>query len=151
MPVLKHMKKVFKIQLHHLVMAINKINIAPMFHPLRIKTNSPKEIFNTHKLKLAQKVTEGVLHCIKYSKPKIVFAEIVIPNSMEIVSLNVSEASFMETLDKNLETLEEFEEYEWCAEIMKAKEKLLKGLPKKSTKKKKSEATEGLIGAIKNL
>ena len=122
-----------------------------MFHPLRIKTNSPKEIFNTHKLKLAQKVTEGVLHCIKYSKPKIVFAEIVIPNSMEIVSLNVSEASFMETLDKNLETLEEFEEYEWCAEIMKAKEKILKGLPKKSTKKKKAEATEGLIGAIKNL
>jgi hypothetical protein len=34
---------------------------------------------------------------------------------------------------------------------MKAKEKILKGLPKKSTKKKKSEATEGLIGAIKNL
>jgi len=151
MPVLRHTKKVFKIQIHHLVMAINKITIAPMFHPLRIKTNSPKEIFNTHKLKLAQKVTEGILHCIKYSKPKIVFAEIVIPKSMEVVSLNVSEASFMETLDKNLETLEEFEEYEWCAEIMKAKEKLLKGLPKKSTKKKKAEATEGLIGAIKNL
>jgi hypothetical protein len=132
-------------------MAINKIVIAPMFHPLRIKTNSPKEIFDTHKLKLAQKVTEGILHCIKYSKPKIVFAEIVIPNSQEIVSLNVSETSFLETLDKNLGILEGFEEYEWCAEIMKAKEKILKGLPKKSTKKKKSEATEGLIGAIKNL
>jgi hypothetical protein len=128
-----------------------KITITPIFHPLRIKTSTPKEIFTTHKLELTKKTTEAILHCIKYSKPKIVFAEVVIPASMEVVSLNVNETAFLKTLEKNIETLEKFEEYEWCAEIMKAKEKILKGFPKKSLKKKKSEATGDLISVIKNL
>ena len=43
------------------------------------------------------------------------------------------------------------EEYELCAEILKAKEKIINGLPKKSTSKKKKEAIDNLIGTIKNL
>jgi hypothetical protein len=128
----------------------NKANII-IFEPLSIRTNDPKTAFEENRYEIAMKIVEAVLHCIKFGKSKLVFAEIIVPKSKEIICLNVEEDSFLENLEKNLNILIEYEEYELCAEIMKAKEKIINGLPKKSPRKKKKEAVDNLIGTIKNL
>lgn len=127
-----------------------KTNIV-VFEPLSIRTNHPKTIFESYKYELATKVVEAILHCLKFGKSKIVFAEIIIPSSKEIVCLNIEETNFLESLEKNLDALVELEEYELCAEIIKAKEKLLNKKSKKKTRKSKKEAVDNLIGTIKNL
>ena len=129
---------------------MNKANII-VFEPLSIRTNDPKNAFEEHRYEIAMKIVEAVLHCIKFGKLKTVFAEIIVPKSKEIICLNVEESNFLENLEKNLDILVEYEEYELCAEIMKAKEKIINGLPKKSPRKKKKEAIDNLIGTIKNL
>ena len=130
---------------------MNKSKKTPAFKPFTIKLEKADDIFNIYRLELAIKVTEAVLYCIKYNMPKLIFAEAIIGSTQEILSLNVTENTFLENLDKNLIILEEYEEYELCAEIIKAREKILKGLPKKSTRKQKDEAVENLISTIKNL
>lgn len=131
-------------------MTNHKTNIV-VFQPLSIRTNKPGDVFNQHREDLSRKVVEAILHCIKFGKPKTVFAEIIVPASKEIICLNIEEENFLDTLNKNLNVLVELEEYELCAEIMKAKEQLANGLPKKKTRKKKKEAIDDLIGTIKNL
>lgn len=131
-------------------MANHKANIV-VFEPLSIRTNKPGEIFKQHREDLAKKMVEAILHCIKFNKSKAIFAEIIVPASKEIIHLNIEESNFLENLDKNLEVLVELEEYELCAEIMRAKEYLANGIPKKKTRKNKKEAIDNLIGTIKNL
>jgi hypothetical protein len=128
----------------------NKSNII-VFEPLSIRTNKPKSVFSEYKVEMAIKVVEAILHCIKFGKSKTIFAEIIVPASKEIICLNIEENNFLDTLNTNLDILVEQEEYELCAELVKAKEKIIKGLPKKSTRKKKKEAVDNLIGTIKNL
>ena len=127
-----------------------KANII-IFEPLSIRTDNPKSVFDDYRSEISKKIVEAVLHCIKFGKSKAVFVEIIVPGSKEIICLSVDESSFIDNLDKNLNTLVEDEEYELCAEIMKAKEKILKGLPKKTTRKKKKEAVDDLINTIKKL
>jgi|LauGreDrversion4_2_1035121.scaffolds.fasta_scaffold237636_3 hypothetical protein len=127
-----------------------KANIT-IFEPLSIRTNAPKTVFEDYRYEFAVKIVEAVIHCIKFGKSKTVFAEIIIPKSKEIVCLNVEETSFLENLEKNLDLLIELEEYELCAELVKAKEKIINGLPKKTARKRKKEAVDDLIGTIKNL
>jgi hypothetical protein len=127
-----------------------KANIT-IFEPLSIRTNAPKTVFEDYRYEFAVKIVEAVIHCIKFGKSKTVFAEIIIPKSKEIVCLNVEETNFLENLEKNLDLLIELEEYELCAELVKAKEKIINGLPKKTTRKRKKEAVDNLIGTIKNL
>jgi hypothetical protein len=127
-----------------------KANIT-IFEPLSIRTNAPKTVFEDYRYEFAVKIVEAVIHCIKFGKSKTVFAEIIIPKSKEIVCLNVEETSFLENLEKNLDLLIELEEYELCAELVKAKEKIINGLPKKTARKRKKEAVDNLIGTIKNL
>lgn len=130
---------------------MNKNKKTSAFKPFTIKLEKADDIFNLYRLELAIKVTEAVLYCIKYNMPKLIFAEVIIDSTQEILSLNVTENTFLENLDKNLIILEEYEEYELCAKIVKAKEKIMKGLPRKSTRKQKNEAVENLISTIKNL
>lgn len=130
---------------------MSKSKISPIFEPLTIRLEKAEDVFLLYRLELAIKVTEAVLYCIKYNKPKLIFAEIIVESTKEILSFNVTESSFLENLDKNLIILEEYEEYELCAEIMKAKEKIMKGLPKKSKRAKQKEAVDDLISTIKNL
>ena len=127
-----------------------KANIT-IFEPLSIRTNAPKTVFEDYRYEFAVKIVEAVIHCIKFGKSKTVFAEIIIPKSKEIICLNVEETSFLENLEKNLDLLIELEEYELCAELVKAKEKIINGLPKKTARKRKKEAIDDLIGTIKNL
>ena len=130
---------------------MNKGKKTPSFKPFTIKLEKADDVFTLYRLEIAIKVTEAVLYCIKYNMPKLIFAEVILESTQEILSLNVTEHSFLENLEKNLIILEEYEEYELCAEIMKAKEKILKGLPKKSTRKQKDENVDKLINTIKNL
>ena len=127
-----------------------KANIT-IFEPLSIRTNAPKTVFEDYRYEFAVKIVEAVIHCIKFGKSKTVFAEIIIPKSKEIICLNVEETSFLENLEKNLDLLIELEEYELCAELVKAKEKIINGLPKKTARKRKKEVIDDLIGTIKNL
>lgn len=131
-------------------MANHKTNIV-VFEPLSIRTNKPGDVFKYHREELAKKMVEAILHCVKFEKSKTVFAEIIVPASKEIICLNIEENNFLENLNKNLEVLVELEEYELCAEIMKAKEKIANKVPKKDARKKKKEAVDNLIGTIKNL
>ena len=101
-----------------------KANIT-IFEPLSIRTNAPKTVFEDYRYEFAVKIVEAVIHCIKFGKSKTVFAEIIIPKSKEIICLNVEETSFLENLEKNLDLLIELEEYELCAELVKAKEKII--------------------------
>jgi hypothetical protein len=128
----------------------SKSNII-VFEPLSIRTNKPKTVFEEYKIEMAIKVVEAILHCIKFGKSKIVFTEIIVPASKEIICLNIEESNFLDTLNTNLNILVVEEEYELCAELVKAKEKIINGLPKKSNSKKKKEAVDNLIGTIKNL
>ena len=130
---------------------MNKGKKTPSFKPFTIKLEKADDVFTLYRLEIAIKVTEAVLYCIKYNMPKLIFAEVILESTQEILSLNVTEHSFLENLEKNLIILEEYEEYELCAEIVKAKEKILKGLPKKSTRKQKDENVDKLINTIKNL
>jgi len=130
---------------------VNKNKKIPVFKPFIIKLEKTDDIFTLYRLELAIKVTEAVLYCIKYNIPKLIFAEVLVNKTQEILSLNVTEQTFLENLEKNLIILEEYEEYELCAEIVKAKEKILKPLSKKSTRKQKNENVDKLINVIKNL
>lgn len=135
-------------------MGITKeVIIGPIFEPLLIRTDKPDKVFEIYRRKIAKKTTEAILHCIKYGKIKLTFLEIVIPLSKQIITLHINEENFLENLDKSLPILIEYEEYELCAELMKAKEKIAKGLPKKKTRKKKdnSNDVDNLINTIKNL
>lgn len=131
-------------------MTNHKANIV-VFKPLSIRTNHPGNVFKEYKTELAKVMVEAILHCIKFNKSKTLFAEIIVPASKEIICLNIEEENFLENLDKNLQVLIELEEYELCAEVIKAKEKIANGLPKKTPRKRKKEAVDNLIGTIKNL
>jgi hypothetical protein len=130
-----------------------KVNIGLIFEPLSIRTDKPDKVFEAHRKHISKKTVEAILHCIKYNKPKILFAEIIVPSSKQVITLYVNEDNFLENLEKNLEILVEYEEYELCAEIVTAKEKVLNGLPKKRSQKKTSskEDIDNLINTIKNL
>lgn len=129
------------------------VNIGLIFESLLIRTDKPDQVFELHRRKISKKTVEAILHCIKYNKSKLTFLEIVIPASKQIITINVEESNFLENLEKNLEIMIEYEEYELCAEIVKAKEKITKGFPKKSrrSKKKQNDDVDNLINTIKNL
>ena len=57
----------------------------------------------------------------------------------------------LDVLDKNLETLEKFEEYELCAEILRLKEKIAKDVAKKTRTRRKNRSIDDLINVIKDL
>jgi hypothetical protein len=132
----------------------NAVNINPIFEPLLIRTDKPDDVFKIYRRKISKKTVEAILHCIKYNKSELTFLEIIIPSSKHVITIHVEEDNFLENLEKNLETLIEYEEYELCAEIVKAKEAIANGLPKKPkrrSKKKQSDDIDNLINTIKNL
>ena len=124
------------------------------FEPLFIKTDKPGMPGPEHKLAIARHTVKAVEfaceHKLKYIVACLIMSSVVGGLNM-VTSLAMDDEDYIENLDGCLSTLEEHEEYELCAEIMKAKEKIIKGLPKKSIRKKKKEAIDNLIGTIKNL
>ena len=95
------------------------------FEPLKLNLNSLEDIFETRK----KEVSIAILKAIEYAEPKgiktVDFAELNFANTMSVrLALNLSD--FPQLIDKNIQILEEFEEYEWCAKGVKLKEKFIK-------------------------
>ena len=66
----------------------------------------------------------AILKAIEYAEPKgiktVDFAELNFANTTSVrLALNLSD--FPQLIDKNIQILEEFEEYEWCAKGVKLK------------------------------
>lgn len=121
------------------------------FSSLILRSDSPKDILQTHRFELSYKMVEAVLYCIDNKEDGLIFADIIVSFSQEVVQLSVYKDSFIDILDKNLKILEDYEEYEICAEILKAKNKLIKKSSKTPIKQSKKEAINNLIHTIKKL
>lgn len=121
------------------------------FSSLIFRSDSPKDILQTHRFELSYKMVEAVLYCIDNKEDGLIFADIIVPFSQEVVQLSVYKDSFIDILDKNLKILEDYEEYEMCAEVLKAKNKLIKKSSKTPVKRNKKEAINNLIHTIKKL
>jgi hypothetical protein len=121
------------------------------FSSLTFRSDSPKDVLQNYKFELSYKMVEAVLYCIDNKEEGLIFADIIVPFSQEVVHLSVYKDSFIDILDKNLKILEDHEEYEMCAEVLKAKNKLIKKSSRTPIKKNKKEAISNLIHAIKKL
>ncbi len=122
-----------------------------IFTPLLLQVDNPSEVFDKHRLELSKSAVEAVSYCISNKLTNIVFVEIETIPSLSTLQLRVDQQSFLDVLDKNLETLEKFEEYELCAEILKLKEKILKDQAKKTRTRRKNRSVDDLIKVIKDL
>jgi hypothetical protein len=120
------------------------------FTPLLLKVDNPSDIFVKYRLELSKSAVEAVSYCINNKLTNVVFVEIETIPSLSTLQLRVDQPSFLDVLDKNLETLEKFEEYELCAEIIRLKDKLLKSQVKK-TQVRKNRSIDDLIKVIKDL
>lgn len=101
-----------------------KIRIPTTFKPLLLETDDAEYLFESKKYEISLKLAEAILYCVEHNKKKITFVEIEVENEENITSLEVHESNFLESLDEIMPTLIKHEEYEWCAEIVKMKEKL---------------------------
>jgi hypothetical protein len=122
-----------------------------MFEPLLLKVENPSDIFEKYRLELAKKLVEAISYCVKTNLPNIIFVEIETITPISTLQLRVDKSTFLDSLEKNLITLEQYEEYEICAEIMKLKEKIIKNSTKKRSYNKKDKAVADLINTLKNL
>lgn len=122
------------------------------FDHLLIETDDIEYAIKEYKLDISKKIIEAISYCIQTNQPEIMFMEIELPLEEKILSFIVEEKSFLSYLDTNLPTLVEYEEYELCDKVIKLKEQIMNGLPKRrKSKKKKDDNINDLINVIKNL
>jgi hypothetical protein len=121
------------------------------FTPLLLQVDNPSDVFDKHRLELSKSAVEAVSYCVNNKLTNIVFVEIETIPSLSTLQLRVDQQSFLDVLDKNLSTLEKFEEYELCAEILRLKEKITKDLAKKTRTRRKNRSIDDLINVIKDL
>jgi hypothetical protein len=95
------------------------------FTPIKIKSDQPDTIFQTYKLELAKAIIAAIDYAVKYKRKRVEFANIIV-RGMLVITLSVDYREFIDLLEKNIEYLIEFEEYEDCALAVKLKEKLSK-------------------------
>ena len=121
------------------------------FTPLLLQVDNPSDIFVKHRLELSKSAVEAVSYCVNNKLTNIVFVEIETIPSLSTLQLRVDQQSFLDVLDKNLETLEKFEEYELCAEILRLRDKITKDSAKKTRIRRKNRSIDDLIKTIKDL
>lgn len=121
------------------------------FTPLLLQVDNPSDIFAKYRLELSKSAVEAVSYCVNNKLTNIVFVEIETIPSLSTLQLRVDQQSFLDVLDKNLETLEKFEEYELCAEILRLKDKIAKLKAKKTRTPRKNRSIDDLIKTIKDL
>jgi hypothetical protein len=100
------------------------------FIPIKINTEDPSDIFNTHRLEISKAIINGIDYGIKNNKSKVDFANITIKGIL-VVTLSIDKREFLDLIEDNLKTLIEFEEYETCALAVKLKKKLDEKVTKK--------------------
>jgi hypothetical protein len=121
------------------------------FTPLLLQVDNPSDVFDKHRLELSKSAVEAVSYCVNNKLTNIVFVEIETIPSFSTLQLRVDQQSFLDVLNKNLDTLEKFEEYELCAEIVRLKEKITKDQAKKARARRKNRSIDDLIKTIKDL
>jgi hypothetical protein len=122
-----------------------------IFTPLLLQVDNPSDVFDKHRLELSKSAVEAVSYCVNNKLTNIVFVEIETIPSLSTLQLRVDQQSFLDVLDKNLETLEKFEEYELCAEILRLRDKITKDSAKKTRIRRKNRSIDDLINVIKDL
>lgn len=100
------------------------------FIPIKINTEDPSDIFNTHRLEISKAIINGIDYGIKNNKSKVDFANITIKGIL-VVTLSIDKREFLDLIEDNLKTLIEFEEYETCALAVKLKNKINEKVIKK--------------------
>lgn len=100
------------------------------FIPIKINTEDPSDIFNTHRLEISKAIINGIDYGLKNNKSKVDFANITIKGIL-VVTLSIDKREFLDLIEDNLKTLIEFEEYETCALAVKLKNKINEKVIKK--------------------
>ena len=100
------------------------------FIPIKIDTENPSDIFNTHRLEISKAIINGIDYGLKNNKSKVDFANITIKGIL-VVTLSIDKREFLDLIEDNLKTLIEFEEYETCALAVKLKNKINEKVIKK--------------------
>lgn len=101
------------------------------FIPIKIDTENPSDIFDSHRREISKAIINGIDYGIKNNKSKVDFANITIKGIL-VVTLSIDKREFLDLIEDNLKTLIEFEEYETCALAVKLKSKLNEKVTKKT-------------------
>lgn len=80
------------------------------------------EVLKRHELELSTRIVNSICDAIEQGKSNVEIARIVTP--YQIITLKASEALFLQTLEINIETLIEYEEFLLCAKAQKFIDKL---------------------------
>lgn len=100
------------------------------FIPIKINTEDPSDIFNTHRCEISKAIINGIDYGLKNNKSRVEFANITIKGIL-VVTLSIDKKEFLDLIEDNLKTLIEFEEYESCALAVKLKNKINEKVTKK--------------------
>ncbi len=100
------------------------------FIPIKIDTENPSDIFDSHRLEISKAIINGIDYGLKNNKSKVDFANITIKGIL-VVTLSIDKREFLDLIEDNLKTLIEFEEYETCALAVKLKNKINEKVIKK--------------------
>lgn len=100
------------------------------FIPIKIDTDNPSDIFDSHRLEISKAIINGIDYGLKNNKSKVDFANITIKGIL-VVTLSIDKREFLDLIEDNLKTLIEFEEYESCALAVKLKNKINEKVTKK--------------------
>jgi hypothetical protein len=92
--------------------------------PLSLHVNTLEEIFEKYRKEIAKSIIDALAYAVPLKLREIDFAEVSFQNGM-IVKLAMDSTEFESIIDKNILILEEFEDYETCANAVKIKEQLL--------------------------
>jgi|688.fasta_scaffold389566_3 hypothetical protein len=95
------------------------------FTPIQLHTDKDVDIFEKNEIEISKAIIYGIDYGIKYKKPVVDFAEIVLKHAFYI-TLSIESSQFENLIEQNLQTLLKYEEYEMCALCVKLKNKLKK-------------------------
>lgn len=95
------------------------------FTPIQLHTDKPVDIFEKNEVEISKAIIHAVEYGIRYKKPIVDFAEIVL-KQLFTITLSVESSQFEDLIEQNLQTLLKYEEYEMCALCVKLKNKLKK-------------------------
>ena len=95
------------------------------FTPIQLYTDKDVDIFEKNEIEISKAIIHAIDYGIKYNKPVVDFAEIVLKQAFTI-TLSIESSQFKDLIEQNLQTLLKYEEYELCALCVKLKNKLKK-------------------------
>ena len=70
------------------------------FTPIKIETDNPSDIFESHRVAISKAIIEAISYGISYKKRKVDFAYVVIKN-MLVITLSIDKREFIDLIDDN--------------------------------------------------